>query len=389
MLGTRRIWKSAAGTDDAAAHQIRKMSGYVSIVLQAAQYHTSGNWWQRRFGGSDRITLKSEVIHQHGNNPVTAATIQDTSRIRVGHPFHLPIGRNIAVKLPADADGLELRAEIAAIQSDGLQAALDMLNSDEFRKPLQLAPAALGEIVTVTRLVKKLFSGDAATKRLEATYSGILSQGPDANGGAPATGAAAPNSAGAGNALCSGWLILISASDDNDRLDQIEDTKLTVEGDQLRYDGKSVPYTYVIYRISLDPHRGVNSQATWCHRYREALSKLDKLYIAGTKRKGQIKGEALNLWGQGNALLETDPEYLASERDKIKKDYLSQILKRYQDRLEELSGPAFGGNTRIGSLLPPGMAASVNFADLRLVDVTGEAEQYRKALQQEGLEMGL
>ena len=53
--------------------------------------------------------------------------------------------RNVVLKVPASADGIELQVSIGAVQDDNLGRTLQLLNSDEFEQPLQLAPAAVGQ----------------------------------------------------------------------------------------------------------------------------------------------------------------------------------------------------------------------------------------------------
>jgi hypothetical protein len=69
------------------------------------------------------------------------------------------IGRNVVLKVPASADGIELQVSIHAVQNDNLGKTFQLLNSDDFKQPLQLAPVALGQALCVANLIKKTFTG--------------------------------------------------------------------------------------------------------------------------------------------------------------------------------------------------------------------------------------
>src|SRR5215475_14486367 len=177
VKGTRVYWKPSSGSAG-APEQILKNSGYVSIVLQAVQYKADGNFWQRHFGGSDKITVSTQMTWENGSDSKTAAAIQDFRKISVPSVNLLAIGRNVVLKVPAVADGIEMKANISAIHDDNLGKTLQLLNSDEFKQPLQLAPVVVGQVLTIASLVKKTFTDVDPTEALAATYPGIISEGP-------------------------------------------------------------------------------------------------------------------------------------------------------------------------------------------------------------------
>ena len=157
-LGTRKFWAPIDGIAGSAPPQILKMSGYINIVLHSVHYHSKGGFWQGLFGGSDKITLVSTVTYKSGSNSLDASAVQNISTVKANRDTFLGLGRIIALKIPADCDGLELGVEISAVESDNFGNALNVLNSDDARKPLELAAPVVGQVLMVTTFVKKLFT---------------------------------------------------------------------------------------------------------------------------------------------------------------------------------------------------------------------------------------
>jgi hypothetical protein len=264
--------------------------------------------------------VTSQITYQYGEETIVATALQDVTTVRANADHYIGTAKTIALKIPADADGLCLQVDITAIENDKLQTALQMLNSDEFRKPLELAPPIVGTALTVTSLVKKLFSSTDPKKQLQGSYPGVISQ------------ECTPQPLSK-NRLVSGYLILISTDDDTDNLLQnLDESKLSVEGDTLRYDGVPMSNTYLVYNISLDGKRGVNDRAPWYAKYRESLLKLNELRtVVGATEQKKVYNAALALWNQANGLIESDRNYLEAERDEIQGAKLAELEKRYKD----------------------------------------------------------
>jgi hypothetical protein len=375
-LGTRSFWKATSGTDDPAKQQILKLSGYINIVLQAAHYRSNGNFWQRIFKGSDQITLTSQVTYQTGGETIAAAVVQDARTVKANRSHYLGVSRNVALKVPADADGLELRIEISAVEDDNVQAMLSLLNSEEYQKPLELAAPVIGQILTISSLVKKLTSKVDPQKRLEATYPGIISSDSDPH---PLQH----------NKLLTGYLILISATDDEERLlDTIDTSKLSVLGDGLKYENKPIQNTYIIFNISVDSVRGINPKAAWYQKFQEAIRKLDDLYIKEEDKWEGIYNESLSLWHQGSAMIDGDPMYIPNEKGNIKRANLGDIKRLYNEWVEKNQGKSFAGVSeaqKVSSFLPTAIATSIDFADETVAEFARNIEAYSSDLAGAGL----
>src|SRR5689334_20419580 len=104
VKGTRAYWRpSTSGT---SPQQILKNTGYISIVLQGVQYKASGTFWQRHFGGSDKIAVSTQMTWVNASDIKTALVVQDFRRVSVPSINALSIGRNVVLKVPASADGI-------------------------------------------------------------------------------------------------------------------------------------------------------------------------------------------------------------------------------------------------------------------------------------------
>src|SRR5205823_3273118 len=157
------------------------------------------------------------------------AAIQDFRKVSVPSTNALAVGRNIVLKVPAAADGIEMQVGITAVHDDNLGKTLQILNSDEFKQPLQLAPVAVGQILTIATLVKKAFTDTDPAQMLAASYPGIISdQGID--------------DPVANNRLVQGYIIAVVKQDDEDQLDY-DSNRLTVSGNGVLNNGVPIENT--------------------------------------------------------------------------------------------------------------------------------------------------
>lgn len=371
-LGTRRFWRPISGDISPEDAQIVKHQGYISVALQAVHYCASSRFWQKIFGGKDHVTLTSEITYRYELEPVTATSVEDLRVVQSNRQHFIPVGRLVALKVPADADGLELKVQITAIKEDNLELALKTLASPEFQKPLELAPPVVGQVLTITSLIKRLLTNAEPQKSLEASFSGILSEGK--------TPSPLEN-----NRLLAGHLILISTEDTEHPLDRIEPSKLTVSGDGLLYNGEQVENTYLIYNISLDAKRGVNAKAPWHKTFQSALNRLDELVTAGTdQERAELKSQALLLWLKGCTLIDEDPMYLSRESDEIKKYALKSIQEKY-NQLGGGGARSLSSETRVSDLFPGQPATIVPFGEQVLRNIERDAKAYAKQLGESGL----
>jgi hypothetical protein len=176
ILGTKKFWKAAQGeASTQQSSQILKNSGYINIQLHSVNYMSVGNFWQSTFGGSDKIALATNVKYQTGVDSIEATAIQDVREVKVNRNYNLGLQRNIVVKIPANSDAIAIEVRMTSVKNDALQAKFDMLNKPEYQSALQLAPTVVGQVITVTSLVKKLFSDSDPHSQLEASYAGIIS----------------------------------------------------------------------------------------------------------------------------------------------------------------------------------------------------------------------
>lgn len=137
ILGTKVIWKPLSGDQDASKHQILKNGGYINVILKNAQYNSIGSFWQKAFGGSDKITLSANVVFKNGTDMIEATTVQDVREVKANRTYTLGLGGTLALKVPAYCDGIELTAKMTAVKDDAFENSLNLLNSPEFQGALQ------------------------------------------------------------------------------------------------------------------------------------------------------------------------------------------------------------------------------------------------------------
>lgn len=323
ILGTKKFWKPAPGaTATQKESQILKNAGYINIQLHSVNYMSVGNFWQNVFGGNDSIALATSLKYQSGTESIEATSVQDVREVKVNQNYNFGLQRNIAVKIPANADSLSLEVKMTAIKDDLLQTKFDMLNRSEYQAALQLAPAVIGQVITITSLVKKLFTDSDPQSQLEASYAGIVSAQPDDN----------PVSSGK---LTRGILVMISTNE-GDQFNNADESKFIIKGDSLFYNNRQVENTYIIFNISFEQLKGDDEKSNWFKKYAEALNNLDKIQLTIDAAEFlKIYNDSKTTWIEGNALLDADYTYISSERTKIK----TAAIKSINDKYRELTQP--------------------------------------------------
>lgn len=410
ILGTKKFWmRSSGSTSNQTDDQILKNAGYINIQLFSANYRSKGDFWQNIFGGSDKVVLSTNVKYQSSTESIEAISIQDVRTVKANKKNNLGLQKNIAIKIPANVDALELTVKITAVKGDKLQAKFDMLNSKDFQPALQLTPTVVGQVLTITSLAKKLFTETDPNTQLEATYAGIISSQSETN----------PVSNGK---LTKGYLLLI-ATNDGSPFTNVDESKFSLKGDTLYYGTNPVENTYVVFAISFETLKGDDEKANWFKKYQDALNHLDRLQVVEDQSEiPKIYAGSKNLWIEGNALLEADMTYLYQEKTKIKTTILSAINKKYDeltpasatamigitpDILTQISGPATLTNVkgvlpRIGAYLEENfdMRPDTVFTDKKLpfihigaqptFDILGsDAEEYIRELKVAGKKLKL
>lgn len=317
ILGTKKFWKPSEGASAIQKeNQILKNEGYINLQLRTVNYMSVGNFWQSTFGGKDKIALATTLKYQSGVGTIEATSIQDVREVKVNKNFNLGLQRNIAVKIPANADAIAIEVKMTAVKNDNLQAKFDMLNQPDYQAALQLAPTVIGQVLTITSLVKKLFSEADPQSQLEASYAGIISSQKEDN----------PISNGK---LTAGLLIMISTND-GDQFDNVDESKFELKGDTLLYNKKQVENTYLVFNISFEKFKGDDERSFWFKKYNDALNNLDKMQTTEDKDEiEKISNDSKTMWIEGNALLDADSTYINKEKIQIKNAAIASILEKY------------------------------------------------------------
>lgn len=318
-LGTKKFYKSFNSKTE-EKNQILKNSGYVSIVLHSAFYKSKGNFWQRVFGGNDKIALTSTITYKSTDKSIEAKSIVDKRKVKANLNHQLGLSRLVALKVPAIADGLEMKVEFSAVKDDNFENGLDLMNSEEFKNPLQTASLTVGQILAVTSVVKKIFTGIENPSILEATFAGIISKEKVQE---PVTK----------ERLTEGYIIMIANNDEDDAfLSQVDPNNFTVEGDGLKYNNETVKHTNLVFSVTFEQLRGVSQESAWFKKYQNAINKLDEIVFATNEEdQKKILDDSRRLWIEGNAILFEDPTFIDKEKNSIKLTYFKKINERYTE----------------------------------------------------------
>jgi len=329
----------------------------------SAHYRADGNFWQKIFGGSDKVALTTGIVHTSGAKQTSSASVEDTRTFDVGKPSYFGLGNHfIALKLPTECDGIEVTVSIAAVKDDNLSGALNLLNAGELKSTLQLAPPAVSESLAIAGVVKKLLTRTDPQKTLQGTYGGKVSAGAIVD---PLKD----------SCLCTGYLILIYRESDADiGLDGLDGSKFTIVDNELKYSGNTLGNSYVVLRYSFDQIRGIDRDADWFSTFSSATAALDDLTTAtDEKERAKIFASALSLYKQGHKLIAADPSYTINEAEAISADQLTQLLRKYQ-KPSALS-------QRLTSILPHS-ALPARLSEFTVGQLADISDHYRATLRQ-------
>lgn len=329
ILGTRKIWVPVLGASSTEKeNQILKNSGYINLQLHSVNYMSKGNFWQSTFGGRDNIALATTLKYQKGVESIEATSVQDAREVKVNGNYNLGLQRLIATKIPASADAISIDVKMMAIKNDFLQAKFDMLNQPEYQSALQLAPTIVGQVFTVTSLVKKLFTESDPSPQLEASYAGIVSNQAEDH----------PVEHGK---LTAGWLIMLSTNEGNP-FTNVDVKKFEIRGDTLFYNNKEVENTYLIFNISFEQLKGNDESSNWSKKYSDALGNLDKIQLTQDSAEiAKILLDSKTMWIEGNALIDADVTYINREKIQIKNLAIASIQEKYRSLVAPTQPIAF------------------------------------------------
>jgi hypothetical protein len=314
------------------------------INLKGAHYRSNGNLWQKIFGGSNKVSLSTQVSHivassTAGASNATSASIEEMRDIKVGQPYYFGSGREVALDLPTDCDAIEMTVTMSAVQSDNLSGALSILNSGELKSTLQLASPALSESLAIANVVKKLLTNTNPQNSLQADFAGRVSVNPSDD---PVRDFC----------LVQGTLILIYRESEGDTsLDDLDPSKLTAEGDGLKYDGQAVQNTYVMFQVSFTELRGEDPSAQWFSSFSAAEQTLDGLVTASTDAdKQKLWAAAYATYQQAVKLLFADPTYTQYQAKGIAATRLAALQQKYTNASGQPKSPAPAGAPQLLTL---------------------------------------
>jgi len=322
-LGTQNFWKPRASNAKKLEKdcQILKNKGYISIFVEKVFYNGSPSFFQNIFGGKDKIAITTTTIYKTpGQDALEAKIVLGTSTVDAKVPTILSKDCLIALDVPSHAEAIELKTTLTSIKKDNFERTIDILSDKTFQAPLNLAATNMGQVLTVAKLVNRIFSSDPQRAELEGSYAGLISQDPIDH---PVEN----------NRLTDGYLILISNNDkQNNFWDNFDSNLLTYVDKKLLYNNSHVKLTHIIYSIQFVEMRGETENTSWFKQYQKAFTKLEDLIGATTDTEiEEIKKEVIQEWKKGNLLLDNDSTYTQREKQLIKKRKFNEIKKIFQE----------------------------------------------------------
>jgi len=215
------------------------------------------------------------------------------------------------------------------VKSDNLSGALNILNSGELKGTLQLAPPAVSGALAIANVVKKLLTNTDPQSSLQGEYDGRLSM-------------RSSDDPIRDFCLVQGTIILIyREAEDDTSLDDLDSTKLTTDGDGLKYDGKVLENTYTMFQVSFAEVRGEDPSAQWSGIFSTAEQSLDGLVTAANDAdKQKIWAAAYATYQQAVKLLLVDPTYTQYEAKGLAATHFTTLQQKYASLSGQPKPPA-------------------------------------------------
>lgn len=386
-LGTQNFWKPHVDKNDKSQKesQILKNQGYISIFVEKVFYNSRPTFFQKLFGGKDKVAIVTTATYKTpGQSDIEAKIVLGASSLRANASNTLSKNSLIALNIPTHADGIEIKTSITSIKKDNFEKTIELLSDEAFQQPLNLDPIGIGQISAMAKLVNRIFSSDPNREELEGSFAGLISNDTIEN---PVRN----------NRLTEGYLILISNQDKkNPFWNNFKEDLLSYDGTSLSYNGQPIDLTHIVYSIHFDKYRGEDENSVWAKKYQSAISKLDELLVVfeDEKKKGIIK-EAFSEWKNGNLLLDNDSTYTLAEKKAIRDQNYLKIINTIKTNninpftdievvatTEKLLGHSPSDNDDLGLEVNEGVKSSDNlsYADKLLLQLNNNVNSYLKAL---------
>lgn len=277
--------------------------------------------------------------------------------------------------IPTDFQHMSLDVAISAIRSDHLGTLLNILNTDKFRVPLELAPGA-GSTLAATSLMKDILTQFDPDPMFRATHPGILASSPHDR----------PDRQ---SHMMRGHVVFVgSQADDVPRLTDISDSDISVDGDRVFYGGRHLDHTYVVLDVTVTKWRGIDAEARWAAKYREATTVLGRSARRTTARElDELYDLALGAWLRGTALLGEDSRYLDAEKSEIERKSRHDLRTAYERAIgsEQPQEHTATAAMRVERVRRRERALGIN-GDGSDETLRHDVEAYSDALRQAGLE---
>jgi len=314
---------------------------YVTVEFLGGEIYQRSNWWTNLVE-RNRVGVIDVKIAGRVNN-------RDYEDIRASPPIELrrndsqaTIGwRQIVVRrLPTVYQNLRMNVRFSKSSKDGLQDLLTTLTAISNQTPsLQVSQSAMGIVSGSKAVVDFLFNQRLLVNRLESTMD-------------------FPDS---GLSLRPGTYVVLAA-DDNSGFNQYLTTPASGRGlsyndttSQLSWDGRPLSkVSFFVVRVKYDnqvfaqPLDSLSFSSTkpWASLYQIAQGKINT--ITAVDQSQRMGNEITNHLANGNSLLDNDPDYIQSEKNRIKDAVLADTQRKLNDRLDQIISTSGGGGGSVG-----------------------------------------
>jgi len=286
--------------------QVKRNEEYFSIKLESVfAYYKSGF-----FENIKNLIVASEFILAESKSTIQSTVVNKTWQKLDKDGDFIGANDHLVVLAPSTASNVQIKVSFRGIAEDKFLILFQALSDPTFKSALSFSPATSATVSAIAPIIQKLLSSPYTSSNprqiLDVSQSYVIYAETDK-----------PKE----DSLREGYLVILSSREGkSDDLKKIL-TLLSSDPSSVRIHSttKCLEYkegtewkqlksnSYVVLSITKASCRGVDEGSKWFSKYKDAIE-------FAKENKGK---EAVAKWKEGNALLNEDPNYIQSERNKI------------------------------------------------------------------------